>query len=124
MFGTPFGQDAMFTVFPILFFILFTLVLGIVIIAVVKSIQRNAKNQNSPILSVDARIVTKRTETSGGGGDAATWTHYFVTFEVESGNRLEFEVGGEESGMLAEGDEGKVTFQGMRYVSFLRKIQE
>lgn len=45
---------------------------------------------------------------------------YYVTFQFESGDRMEFQVYGSEYGMLAEGDEGKLTFQGTRYLSFER----
>ena len=34
-----------------------------------------------------------------------TRTTYYLTFEVESGDRMEFVVNGEEFGMCAEGDE-------------------
>ncbi len=33
---------------------------------------------------------------------------------------MEFHVRGEEFGLLAEGDTGKVTFQGTRYLGFTR----
>jgi hypothetical protein len=36
---------------------------------------------------------------------------------------MEFSVYGEEYGMLAEGDEGKLTFQGSRYLGFERTIE-
>ena len=42
------------------------------------------------------------------------------TFQVESGDRMELPVSGREYGMLAEGDIGKLTFQGTRYLSFER----
>lgn len=119
-----FGFDAMSTIFPIFFFIVFGVILFAIIFAVGKSVSRGIRNQNSPILTVDARIVSKRTETGGGMNDAPAWTRYYATFEVASGDRMEFMVGGEESGMLAEGDEGKVTFQGTRYISFMRKMAE
>ncbi len=119
-----FGFDAMFSIFPILFFIVFGVVLVVIILAVVRSVTRGVRNQNSPVLTVDARIVAKRTQTGGGMNDAPAWTRYYVTFEVASGDRMEFMVNGQESGMLAEGDEGKVTFQGTRYISFMRKIPE
>ena len=48
---------------------------------------------------------------------------YYVIFEVESGVWMEFSVYGEEYGMLAEGDEGKLTFQGSRYLGFERTIE-
>ncbi|QHT61986.1 DUF2500 domain-containing protein [Paenibacillus lycopersici] len=45
---------------------------------------------------------------------------HYITFEVESGDRMEFQVTGEESGMLVEGDQGKLTFRGTRYKGFQR----
>ena len=51
-------------------------------------------------------------------GHTHTSTRYYVTFQVESGDRMEFSVSGPEYGMLAEGDRGKLTFQGTRYLSF------
>ena len=50
----------------------------------------------------------------------STYTHYYATFEVESGDRMEFELRGSEYGLLAEGDLGKLTFQGTRYLGFER----
>ena len=47
-------------------------------------------------------------------------TSYYVTFEVDSGDRMELCVSGEEYGMLVEGDCGKLSFQGTRYLSFER----
>lgn len=121
--SSPFGFDIMFSIFPIIFILVFVLIMGVIIFTIVKSISRGIKNQNSPMLTVDCRIVSKRTQTGGGMNDTAHWTHYFVTFEVESGSRMEFQLDGEESGLLAEGDQGKVTFQGSRFVSFTRKIE-
>ncbi|HZX21864.1 MAG TPA: DUF2500 domain-containing protein [Clostridia bacterium] len=48
-------------------------------------------------------------------------TDCYVTFEVESGNRMEFRVPGKEYGLLAENDIGKLTFLGIRYHKFKRK---
>lgn len=49
-------------------------------------------------------------------------THYHATFQVESGDRMELAVNDKEYGMLAEGDTGKLTFQGTRYKEFVRNI--
>lgn len=49
-----------------------------------------------------------------------TATSYYATFQVESGDRIEFLVSGTEYGMLAEGDSGELTFQGTRYLNFQR----
>ena len=49
-----------------------------------------------------------------------TFTTYYVTFQVESGDRMELTVDGSEYGMLVEGDIGKLSFQGTRYLGFQR----
>ena len=49
-------------------------------------------------------------------------TTYYVTFQVESGDRMELHVAGHEFGMLIEGDRGMLTFQGIRYLGFERKL--
>ena len=43
-----------------------------------------------------------------------------MTFEVESGDRMELHVDGSEYGMLVEGDYGMLSFQGTRYLGFVR----
>ena len=48
-------------------------------------------------------------------------TSYYVTFQVESGDRIELGVSGMEYGMLIEGDTGRLSFQGTRYLSFERE---
>lgn len=50
----------------------------------------------------------------------STYTRYFVTFELESGRRLEFSVKDPEYAMLAEGDQGCLSWQGTRYLAFDR----
>ncbi len=47
---------------------------------------------------------------------------YYVTFEVESGDRIEFAVRGQDYGMLVEGDTGRLSFQGTRFLDFERDI--
>ena len=44
----------------------------------------------------------------------------YVTFQVESGDRMELSIDGSEYGLLAEGDEGVLTLQGTRYLGFDR----
>ena len=39
---------------------------------------------------------------------------------MESGDRMELEMAGSEYGLLVEGDNGKLTFQGTRYLGFER----
>lgn len=50
----------------------------------------------------------------------STSTSYYITFEVESGDRMELYVSSDEYGLLVIGDYGKLTFQGTRYLGFER----
>lgn len=50
----------------------------------------------------------------------STSTTYYATFEVNSGDRLEFKVRDTEYGMLVENDTGMLTFQCTRYLGFER----
>ena len=115
--------------FDIIFFLMFFLVFGAFIVSFIKGISQWNKNNNSPRLSVEATVVAKREDVShhhhNHGNDHmhstySTSTSYYVTFQVESGDRMEFLVSGYEFGMLVEGDYGKVTFQGTRYLGFER----
>ena len=127
----------MFAMFDILSFIvpiMFIVVFGIIIFSIIQGISTWHKNNNSPRLTVPAVIVAKRTDVSyhrhANAGDMSgahgfhttSSTTYYVTFQVESGDRMEFHVSGLEYGMLAEGDTGKLTFQGTRYLSFERYL--
>ena len=112
-----------FQLFDVMFFLIFFLILGMFLFMIVKGLSTWNKNNHSPRLTVDATVVAKRTDvTHHHGNDMATHsTWYYATFQVESGDRMEFAVDGMEYGMLAEGDMGKLSFQGTRYLSFERE---
>ena len=109
--------------FPILFFLTFCLIFFTILVTLVKSISQWNKNNHSPRLTVPVRVIAKRTNHSrhtGTNGHHHTSTTYYVTFEVESGDRMELQMQGHEYGLLIEGDKGRLTFQGTRYLSFER----
>jgi hypothetical protein len=105
-----------------IFVIIFTLVIGTFIFVAVKGISQWSNNNKSPVLTVPAEKVAKRTETTGGHGDSPASTWYYVTIQVQSGDRMELDVTRKEYGMLAEDDLGILTFQGTLYQGFERKI--
>ena len=113
--------DAGFQLMSILFPIVFLCILGVFVAVAIRGISTWNKNNHSPRLTVAAAVVTKRTDVTHRSctNDEHSTTWYYVTFEVESGDRMEFSVSGSEYGMLAEGDMGKLTFQGTRYLSFV-----
>ncbi len=102
-----------FTVIPILFF-------GIFFTVFYKIIRETRRNNKAPRLTTDATVVSKR-EHYRRGTNSASHTAYYVTFEVPSGDRMELMLDGYEYGMLIEGDEGRLNFQGTRFLSFERK---
>ena len=109
--------------FNILFSLMFVLVFGIVILNIIRGLSQWNKNNHSPRLTVDATVVSKREHTSHHhhNNHMSHSTSYYVTFQVESGDRMELHMSGMEYGMIAEGDYGKLTFQGTRYLEFVRQ---
>ena len=123
------GLDVLFSlVFPLVFL----LALGTILFTLVGNLRTWNKNNHSPRLTVQAAVVAKRTQvsrhrnanardaTGAHGYTTSSVTTYYVTFQVESGDRMELQVGGAEYGMLVEGDTGKLSFQVTRYLSFQR----
>ena len=114
--------------FQLLFFLIFFLIIGVFLVTMIRGIGQWHRNNQSPRLTVEATVVTKRTNVSrhhhhnGAGhmGHTSTSTTYFVTFQVASGDRMELRMDGYQYGMLAEGDRGRLTFQGTRYLGFER----
>ena len=126
--GLLFGSG----LFEIFFMVMFIAVFGIIIVNIIRGVGEWNKNNHSPRLTVEAAVVSKRLHVShhqhGNAGDetgahgytTTSSTTYYVTFQVESGDRMEFHVNGSEYGMLVEGDRGKLNFQGSRYLGFVR----
>ena len=117
-----------FDMFSIMFIIVFIIVIGMFVVTAIKGIGQWNKNNNSPRLTVPATVVAKRTNVShhnhagtNGHHHHSTSTTYYVTFQVESGDRMELHLSGHEFGMLVEGDKGKLSFQGTRYLGFERQ---
>ena len=129
-FGTTFGSEG--GSFPIM-----TILIAVFAVLLVGAIGRGLyvwmRNNRAPQVTVEARVTAKRMKVSGHGGTmmanrvsamntihSSTYTHYFVTFELEDGKRLELGVKDPEYGMLSEGDRGRLSYQGTRYLGFER----
>jgi hypothetical protein len=124
-------MDTMFTVVPMFIMVIFIVVFTLVIFAFVKGIGQWRNNNSQPILTVNAKVSSKRADATSTMHNShwdnrfhhrSTHTTYFVTFEVESGDRIEFLVDGSEYGVLADNDIGKLTFQGTRFLGFVRNL--
>ena len=112
--------------FRIMFFLVFGLVFVTIIVTLVQNLFRWNKNNQSPRLTVPVTAVSKRIEGNPyrtgelhtGRGDML----YYVTFQVESGDRMELQLSGSQYGLIVEGDRGTLTFQGTRFLNFERQF--
>lgn len=118
----------MFEIIEFLFPIMFLLIFGIIIVNIIKGIGEWHSNNKQPILNVDVEVVAKRAHTSrhhhnhNGHRHTSSSTTYYVTFQVQSGDRIELRVPAKEYGLIVEGDRGNLVFQGTRYHAFDREI--
>ena len=126
-----FPEFSGFRVFDIVFWVIFALVAVLIVVTIIRGIARWNKNNHSPRVDSEAKVVAKRMDirhmNHGNAGsvnnmNSMTSTWYYVTFQFTSGDRIELEVPRDEYGLLAEGDTGTLTFQGKRYLGFERKV--
>lgn len=108
-----------FSIFPIVF-------IGIFILTIVTGVREWSSNKKMPILSVIAKLIDskKTTSTHNNNGHLHTDNNYYLIFEVESGDRLDFKVSRQDYKNSVVGDIGKLTFQGTKYISFNRNFEE
>ncbi len=116
-----------FSLFRVLFMVVFLAILAMVIVNALRGVRQWNTNNQAPVLSVFATVVAKREEFSyhhhhNNMAMNTGSTSYYLTFEVESGDRMEFRVSGREYGMLVEQDFGTLKFQGTRFLGFEREV--
>ncbi len=116
-----------FSLFRVLFMIVFLVILAMVIVNALRGVRQWNTNNQAPVLNVFATVVAKREEFSyrhhhNNMAMNTGSTSYYLTFEVESGDRMEFRVSGREYGMLVEQDFGTLKFQGTRFLGFEREV--
>ena len=124
---TDAGFAMRFGLMQAMFYIVPVLMLAIIGMSIFRWLKEWNHNENSPRLTVDAKVVSKRSEIRRTMSHTQnvhhhSRTNYDVTFEVESGDRMELELQGHEYGLLVEGDKGKLVFQGTRFLGFERTV--
>jgi len=102
----------------VFFLFAFIIVIGGILVKAIASSPDWTDNSGQPVETVDARLVAKRLDVSG--GQHSTSTRYYVTFEYHDGSRQEFDLDGSLYGQLAEGDFGQLTRQGSAFMNFNR----
>ncbi|KPV59374.1 hypothetical protein QJ48_11360 [Paenibacillus sp. A3] len=110
--------------FSIIFTLALIIIVGTVLYKIFSSVSVWSANNASERLTVPCRVVAKRTQVSGGSGDSSAFTRYYATFEFENGERVELPLKGPQYGLMAEGDFGELTYQGTRFIDFVRMRKE
>lgn len=133
--------DEGFDFFNIFFIVIAVLVVGLFIFVLInmighrrlfngvlrRAVDQMEQDDHAPRLTVTATVVSKRSNitvhhhTSDSVYPHTSTTSYYATFQVQSGDRMELSVPSTEYGLLVEGDEGDLTFQGSRFLRFDRR---
>lgn len=121
-------ENALFTIVPLIVIFGFVFVFGTLIFRGVQGAAQWKENNDSPVLTTQAKVVTKRAEMhryhhyhqETNSSFHSTATTYYATFEFPGGDRLELKIQDKEYGLLVEQDAGMLTYQGTRYLGFER----
>ena len=113
----------------ILLFLFSSLSFGAVFVfIIIYMVKQKEKNDNAPRVTLEARVVDKRTVShshhhSHHHHHHMSHRHYYhyVAFELTDGQRTELSVNQSEFVSLAVADEGMLTMQGTRFISFEKK---
>lgn len=114
-----------FIIFLIMF-LLSSLSFGAVFVfIIVFAVKQKSKNDSAPRVTLEARVVDKRTVSHRHYNHHNNLSHrhyyHYVTFELQDGQRTELCVSLGEFDALAVADEGMLTMQGTRFISFEKK---
>ncbi|RXI99480.1 DUF2500 domain-containing protein [Anaerobacillus alkaliphilus] len=108
------------SIFPILLLI----VVAVIVFKIYKGVMDWRRNNKQPILTVNSKVISLRTKKTRSvhnlRDNNPVPTDYYATFVIDPSKNVEFQITGKEFNQLAEGDVGKLTFQGTRYHSFER----
>lgn len=119
--------NILFIIF-ILLFLFSSLSFGAVFVfIIIYMVKQKEKNDNAPRVTLEARVVDKRTVSHRHHNhhNHVSHRHYYhyVAFEFADGQRTELRVSQSEFVSLSVADEGVLTLQGTRFISFEKKSE-
>ncbi len=129
-FDNSFSQ--VFTSAPWFVILVFSLLSITVLVNLIKGFRQWSYNNNQQIQTLVVEVVSKKAdvtsvtrisehkETDNPLSRYAQLVKYYVTFQMENGERKELRVNRKEYNRLAEKDVGKLTYQGTRYLGFVK----
>lgn len=117
-----------FAIFQIMVPVFLVLLIGVIIFLNIKEIYDYHHSNKKPVLTVPAKVINKRAQVIHHLHQIEihlyypTSTYYFVTFELETGENIEFEISGIEYSSIFEEDYGNLTYQGIDLLHFAKKV--
>lgn len=91
---------------------------------IIYAVKQRSKNDNAPRLTVEAKVVDKRTVSHRHHNHNSHISHrhyyHYVSFKLSDGQRTELRVSSVEFDSLAVADAGMLTLQGTRFISFVK----
>lgn len=108
--------------FELVYFLVFGAVLVMFVYVIGSNLSEYFRNNAAPQETADATIVGKREVVHhhhNQNGIHTSYSHY-ATFEFANGERIELRMRGKQAGLLVEGDRGRLSWQGNRFLGFER----
>ena len=98
---------------------------AVFVFIIIYMVKQKEKNDNAPRVTIEARVVDKRTVSHRHHNHHNHISHrhyyHYVAFEFADGQRTELRVSQSEFVSLSVADEGMLTLQGTRFISFEKK---
>lgn len=105
---------------PIFIYIIFIFFAILFLLHIILPIIKKTLNNILPVLSVTAKVVSKRKKIITVDNDEAIYgTKYFITFNTENNPKLELKANFKQYNSILAGDFGRLTFRGKRILSFV-----
>lgn len=114
------GVLGFFTFILYIIGIIFFLFLFIVVLCTFAGqIIKEKLQKTLPIITDNAKVISKHNKITGRN----THTHFYVAFELESGERKQFEITNEQYSFLVEGEMGKLYYKEGKGFAFFEKFE-
>ena len=116
--------DSLANFYMISFIVMFCIIIGLSLIIVIRQWW---KNRHSPLIVTQATVIDKRIEehyirskrSAGIGYRTRKLLIYYITFNLEGGEHIEMRTNESVYSELQNGDYGKLTFKGSKYMGFV-----
>ena len=97
------------------YILLLIIIISVPVILLVGYILEINNNDRFPVIKTKATLVNKSVEKV-----SRSFNSYYLIFEISTHKRLKLKVSHDKYATFIEGDEGTLTYQGNRFIYFIR----